>query len=314
MFVFSLISSTVLGASVTWADKFTYPPQKLSARGVTEVRVSGVRGKFVLKGNHSKSYKIRVSHSKNKRFDDWSLSVDRQGGALVLEVFNVALGGQWKHSVRAEFYPEFDIEIEGPAVPATIAWREGSLSVSDWSADMEAAYLTGSFDIRRFKGQLKLQAGEGNIRISQADGHIMLKGEKGRVELSHVRAAVDLNWLQGTLRGEDLSGRLVLDLANGNAQLHGISGKLKVSGENSEWTLQARAPADLEVVTEAGPVNLRWLGGARAFLTSASGVIAVPKPFSVELRDGLKVAQFSKDKTPRGQVFVRTQSGAITWQ
>jgi hypothetical protein len=296
------------------ADKFAYPPQKISAEGIQEIKISGVKGRLVLNGRSSKTYKIKVSHSKNKRFEDWSLSVDRQGDSLVLEVFNVALGSQWRHSVRAELYPEFDIELEGPAVPTVISWREGQMSVSRWDSDVEASYLNGKFEADRMHGNLKVQAGDGRLKISNFEGTMTLKGEKGRVELSSVKGKVDLNWLQGVLRGEDLGGTLNLELPSGNASLKGVTGKLKATGGNSEWMVEGTAPGDLEVVTDSGPVKIRWKGGAKLFLTSNTGAISVPKPFAVETREGLKVVEGVREKNPRGQVFVRTQSGAISWQ
>lgn len=312
--IFVRIFLTLVITPPVFADKFQYPPQRISARGVKEIRINGVRGKLNLKGNHSKSFKIKVSHSKSKRFEDWSLSVDRQGDVLVFEVFNVALGAQWKHSVRAEFYPEFDVELEGPSLPAVIAWRDGALNLTNWSSNVEAAFLSGFFEVRRFKGDLNIQAGEGQVSVFDAEGQLHIKGEKGRVDLRNVRSSVELTWLQGVLRGENLSGPVTLDLASGNAQLKGIAGQLKISGVNSEWLVHGAAPADIEVKTETGPVKVKWSGGAKVFLTSAKGVIQVPKPYLVESRDGVKVAEFRKEKNPRGQVFVRTQSGTITWQ
>lgn len=313
MSLFQLVLLNLV-AQVAVADKFAYPPQKINAAGIHEIKVSGVKGRLTIKGNDSKVFKIKVSHSKNKRFEDWSLSVDRQGEALVLEVFNVALGPQWRSSVRAELWPEFDIDIEGPSVPAVVSWREGQLNFVNWKSDLEAAYLNGQFNASRMRGNLKLQAVDGQVKISDLEGRLTLKGEKGRVELSRVQGAVELSWVNGVLRGEKLSGPLTLDMPNGHARLSQLNGKVRVKGGSSEWDLAASAPSDIEVITDSGPVKIRWSGGAKLFLTSASGAISVPKPFRAEVREGVKVVEAIKEKHPRGQVFVRTQSGKISWQ
>lgn len=300
------------------ADKYAYPPQRLAAAGIHEIKISGVKGRLILKGNNSKTYTVRVSHSKNKRFEDWSLSVDRQGEALVLEVFNVALGAQWRQLVRAELWPEFDIEIDGPAVPATVSWREGNLSFVNWKSDVEAAYLSGQFTSTGMKGDLKLQAVDGQLKITGHEGSLNLKGEKGRVELNGVKGAVDLNWVHGVLRTENLNGPVTLEMPSGNALLKGIKGKLKATGGSSEWDVQGAPPADLEILTDSGPVKIRFSGNTKLFLTSATGTIRVPKPFEVETREGLKVVEANTAKksgaAAAGQVFVRTQSGNISWQ
>ena len=313
MSLFPLIVSS-LAAQVAVADKFAYPPQKLSAAGIHEIRVSGVKGRLTVKGNSSSYFKIKVSHSKNKRFEDWSLSVERQGEVLVMEVFNVALGAQWRSLVRAELWPEFDIEIEGPSVPAVVSWREGHLTFVNWKSDLEAAYLNGRFNASGMRGTLKLQAVDGQIKISNFEGTLNLKGEKGRVELSRIRGPVEFSWVHGVLRGDNLNGPLILDMPDGNALLSRLSGKVKAKGGSSEWDLAASAPSDIEISTDSGPVKIRWSGGAKMFLTSATGAISVPKPFRVETRDGVKVVEAIKEMQPRGEVFVRTQSGKISWQ
>ncbi len=314
----TLLLFLTLPVAFAAGDKSVYPAQKVSASGIHEIQVSGVKGRLVLKGNSAKSYTIKVSHSKNKRFEDWSLSVDRQGEALVLEVFNVAMGPQWRHLVRAELWPEFDIEIEGPSVPALISWREGDLYIKAWKSDVEAAFLYGNFTATGMRGDLKLQAVDAQINIATHAGALNLKGEKGRVELAGINGAVDLNWVHGVLRGERIKGAMNFEMPGGNAQLKNLSGKVKANGGTSEWDLQANAPSDLEVTTDSGPVKIRWGGGAKMFLTSSTGAIQVPKPFAVEMREGLKVVEASTAKRGRkngaGQVFVRTQSGRISWQ
>jgi|GEM_PF-6320074 len=311
---FALSLFILISAQLAHADKFAYPPQKVAAAGIQQIKISGVKGRLTMRGNNSKSFKIRISHSKNKRFEDWSLSVDRQGDALVLEVFNVAVGSQWRHTVRAELWPEFDIEIEGPSVATVISWREGVMQLTQWQNDVEATFLNGKFSARGMRGKLKVQAVDGQVDIADFAGSLDLKGEKGRVELTGIRGAVDLNWVHGVLRGERLSGPTTLEMPSGNARLKNLSGKLKVTGGNSEWDLSASAPSDLEVMTESGPVKIHWNGGAKVFLTSSTGAINVPKPLQVEIREGLKVVEALDQKKPRGQVFVRTQSGNISWQ
>jgi len=297
------------------ADKFTYPANKLSAAGIQEVKVSGVKGRLRLTGGNSKYFVIKITHSKGKHFEDWHLSIDRQGGALVLEVFNVAYGPQWRTLVREELWPEFDIEIEGPSRPAVLSWREGELEIINWKSGVEAAFLNGRFKARGMRGDLHLQAVDSAVNISDHVGRLVLKGEKGRVEMAGIQGRVEFNWLQGTLHAQNLKGPAVFEMPSGNVVLRNMQGKLVAKGISSNWDIGASAANDLEVVTDSGPVRIRWNGGgAKIFLSSAKGSIRVPKPLLVESREGAKVVEATQAKTPRGLVFVRTQSGAIVWQ
>lgn len=296
-------------------DKFSYPPQKMSARGIQEIRISGVKGNLTIKTGPSSHYIVRIKHSRQKRFEDWNLEMDRRGNALILEVSNVAYGAQWRHLVKQELWPEFDIEISGPSVPATLSWREGSLRIEGWKAPIEAAFLSGHIESRGMRGDLKLQLGEGEVQIGDHGGGLDLKGEKGKLSLQGVRGRVNLNWLQGTIEAHRVSGEMDIDLLTGRAVLTRVEGRLLAKGVESSWFIQAGEGADVEVKSTSGPVRIKPpKGKVKVFLSSAQGSIQVHKPLSVELRDGIRVVESSHQKPSLGQVFVRTESGTILWQ
>jgi hypothetical protein len=326
-----ILTSLIL-MTCAWADKVSYPAQSFSAAGIDSIRVVGVKGSLRLVGRSAKSYQIHVKHSKAKRFEDWSLSIDRQGDTLVLEVFNVAYGAQWRTQVREELWPEFDVELSGPAQSAVLSWREGSVDIQGWNAEVEASFLKGRFHSEKMQGALKLQAVDAQIQVTKHNGSVQIKGERGRVDLEDIKGDIHLNWVSGVIRGQNLDsigeiestdadvkidnsrGQWKLQLTQGHARLSDIGGIWKASGVRSEWHLALKAPGDVEIVSESGPVRIDWRkGGAKLFLSSKTGDIRVPKPWQVEIRNGLKVVEAEREKPPKGQVFVRTQSGLIEW-
>src|SRR5262245_5427023 len=89
------------------AEQATYPVQKISIKGATDIKIIGVKGHLKMRGvKNAKSLSLYVRHSKGRRFDDWHLEVERRGKTIYLEVFNVAYGKQWRHLVREELWPE----------------------------------------------------------------------------------------------------------------------------------------------------------------------------------------------------------------
>lgn len=294
--------------------KISYPPQTISAKGVERLKIVGVKGRLRLTSTNKKTYKIKVTHSKGKQSEDWSLSLDRQGPVLALEVFNVALGAQWRNLVREEAWPEFDLEIEGPSVPAVISWREGDLRLARWQSDIEAAFLKGQFRSDHMKGQLKLQAVEAQIQIRSFQGELSLKGENGRVELNDVNGTVDINWLRGNLSAHRIAGKIHLEWPSGSASLKQLNGTLKANGSSTNWQISALAPSELEVSSQSGTVDLKWRGGAKVFLSTSGGTFKVAKGWTVENRDKGTVVETTIGNSPRGSIFVRTQEGNISWQ
>lgn len=310
MWLFSLLI-----AHATHAEMFSYPPQKIRSAGITSIKVSGVNGRIHFAESSGKNFVVKVKHSRGQKFEDWNLLVERQGKQLVLEVFNVAFGHQWRTQVRQELYPEFDIEIRGPAKPVVVGWRDGEISVEGWKSDVEASLLNGKVRTRATLGALKLQVGVADVAVREHKGLLEVKGEKGRLELAKLDGEVRANWLDGFVHAEDLVGQSHIDLPSGLARVEKLRGRLRGKGVSSEWDVRASAPLDLEVLNDSGPVRVKWIdGGAKLFLSTSTGEIRVSKPLRVEMREGLKVVEGMREKSPRGMVFVRTQSGRIEWQ
>lgn len=316
------------------AQKVSYPAHKLSSAGVNEIRITGVKGKLNLRHRPGKFFFIKVKHTKGERGEDWHLSMDRQGNALVMEVFSTELGREWRRQVRKELWPEFDIEIDGPAKPSMVAWREGRIEVEGWTEPLDISFLEGSFKSKRTSGALKVQAGNADVFVTDHKGSLSLKGERGRLEMVNVQGQQELHWMSGSVRAERCSGRVTLEstdaelniqnsagdwsvkLASGFAKLLKMSGKVTTTGNSSDWDMSLSSPAEAEFTTRSGQVAVKWLSGTvKLFLSSQKGEIQVPKKFAVEERSGGRVVEANqKAKGASGTVFVKTESGKIIWR
>jgi hypothetical protein len=277
---------------------------------------------------------VKVRHSDSRRSADWNLSIERRGSTLVLEVSNPGLGKEWRRLIRREQWPEFDIDLEGPPLPTVVSWRQGDLTYADWAADLETSFLGGKVRIRGGSGNHRLQAINSSIDARDFHGSLSLKGGHGPVSLSGLRGALHLNWLQGVITARDVRGEVDLDAGDsevridggggswkisagaGRIKVAGFQGRMRAIGRSTAWDLSGRAKSDIEVINGSGPVRVKWPAMNRVFLTSHHGRIR--SPYQVEDRDGRRVAErrASKGKRarpPLGQVFVRTESGDISF-
>ncbi|HMN68352.1 MAG TPA: hypothetical protein PKC28_07415 [Bdellovibrionales bacterium] len=317
----------------SWAAPLSeYPPQKISAQGVKSLRLIGVRGDLKVTARAGSHYILRVKHTSGRGGDDWHLSMDRQGHALVLEVFNTTYGGKWREQVRREHWPTFNVELIGPSRPTQVSWREGNLSFNSWRDPLDISFIKGRFKSSKGAGRVSLQLPEGRVDIADHRGDISVNGQTGDLKFARVNGALDLHWLSGTLIAEKVSGKVKVDGANleihnesgqgawavnterGQVLFRGFSGELKAQGQETLWDLHATAPSDLEVVSGQGSVKLDWKGRpAGVFLTTQTGQIKATKLGPVTLREGSKVIE-SKPSERKGNVFVRTRSGDIVWR
>lgn len=334
--MYILLFTVLLGLPQVYAathGKYAYPPQRFSARGLKDIKVIGVRGSLKMTGHaHGKAITLRVQQSTGKRLEDWHLSVDRRGQTLYLEVFNVAYGKEWRNQVREDQWPEFDIQLDGPALPMSVGWREGALEFNNWNANLELSLLKGGMKIHGGRGDLNVQSVRADVEVFERRGRVAIQGETGRVNLVDLRGNLKLSWLSGELALNDCQGQLWVEsrdsnltvrrgggelkagLQKGHARIRGFQGTVYGEGEDSRWDVAASAPADVNVTTRSGPVGVEWQGGAKVFLTSIAGLIQAPTFLASSERDGRQVRTGVKLGKSRGQVFIKTASGGIQWR
>ena len=257
------ILSTLLIARAFAAADGAYPVQAFRAAGLTKIEISGVRGRVRLTGVTGDQYRLRVSHSQSKLGADWGLSVERRGSTLVLEVYNVAYGPGWKRLLARDQWPKFDIDLSGPARPAVIGWRDGTVDVVNWRADVDASIVDGNVTVNGGAGRVNLQAARGDVAVSDFNGNLNVRGEDGALALTHTRGRHQLNWFAGRARLFDVRGRLSLDsqrarvsggaldgrfdlrVAEGDVNLSGVAGEVNGAGRTAAWRI---APAPRAVV------------------------------------------------------------------
>jgi ferric-dicitrate binding protein FerR (iron transport regulator) len=309
-----------------------YPPQKMAMDGIEEIRIQGVRGHLKMSARqHQSIASITIRHSRGKRYGDWYLSIDRHGKALVLEVFNVTMGNQWRRQIRDDVVPEFDIEYTGPARPVVAAWRQGPLEFRDWAAPLDVSTLKGSVHVVGGHGNVALQSTDAKVKIEKRNGEIKIHGDQGELTLTDIDGPVRASWVRGTFLFRHLKGRLRLDaeegrlklsgapqateiyLNRGSAEVHGARGTMKLMGKSSHWTVTASGGADVNVKSESGPVHVSWQnGGVHAFLNAMSASIRLPKKWLPKGLHRPHVREGQSASKALGQLFVRTQTGAIS--
>ncbi|MGE4130000.1 MAG: hypothetical protein AB7F86_00090 [Bdellovibrionales bacterium] len=313
-----------------WAGKTSYPPQKFLAKGVKKIEIIGVRGQVNLRGNSSKAYSLKVRHTRSRRMDDWSLQVFRRGSTMVFEVFNIAQRGKWRRMVRKDQWPEFDIELRGPAVPTVVSWREGDLKIENWAGDLESTQVSGTLKIDRMTGQLEAHAGRASVEVTRSSGDFRIEGERGRMKLDDFNGALKLVWLNGDLNLSKIRGHGSIQGEEGRLQIVGCSGKWQLKwdrgqvrvndcagqlagvGQAANWSLVGKRAIETEIRSRSGPVQIRWQGpGARVFLTSDKGTIR-GRPWSLDAK-GRRISDSRLKGAPTGEIFVQTETGAIVF-
>lgn len=330
MDLLSLIFAAVSLMPKAAMAKAIYPAQSFDARGVERIEITGVRGSVRLTGHPGKAYLLKVAHSKNRNSNDWNLSVERRGRILVLEVANIAFGREWRRQVRREDWPEFDLELTGPNVPAMVSWREGILSFQNWRANVDATFLSGRALVKNSSGKHRLQLMSGEVEIQNFAGDLRLDVGNGSIQLADLRGSSKIDGLSEILRARNVEGKIAVEARQLDAQIESCSGNWKVEAERgtvavrefngrfqgqgakTSWLLDGEAASDVEVVNSSGPVKVKWRTKPKVFLTTNRG--SIHSPFGIQEDEGRRVSlSGQKSRLAFGQIFVKTDTGDITY-
>jgi hypothetical protein len=128
---------------------------------------------------------------------------------------------------------------------------------------------------------------------------------------------VHLESKEGRLDVQGGRGDLRVALNQGRGEIRDFRGAVVASGDETAWKLRLAAPSDVNVISSSGDVAMDWSGGAKIFLTTTSGDLLKSSPEFPYLHalenGGHRALTGLKSGKMRGEVFVRTQSGAISW-
>lgn len=326
----SVTRANVLSATLLNSGKAIYPAQRISARGIERIEIIGVRGALKLHARPAKVYQLKVRHSRSQRFEDWNLLVERRGKTLFLEVASSAYGRQLQDLMRGQTYPEFDIELEGPSRPTLVNWKQGHIEVVGWSAPVETSLIrgdvkvsgggshqtlkmvSGSVSVQRYQGDLDLNGERGKVTISDLKGKLKLIWHEGAIQLLNVRGDGDLETYSSPVEIRNSRGTWAAKATGGKFLIANFKGRFKGSGQTTKWLVYGRQKSEIQIVNQSGPVKVDWKSTAHVFLSSKSGEIFAP--YLPQDRDGQRVAEGRKGKNPLAEVFVRTETGDITFK
>jgi DUF4097 and DUF4098 domain-containing protein YvlB len=323
------IIAFALNCALSMAD--TYQPMQMKVHPGDSIKIMGVHGTLkLIQDSRYKNLHILMSQRKTQA-TDWNLSVERRGSSIEIEIFSIANMAQWQSQLTNSQLPQYDIIIQGPALPVKASWREGNIEIKQWSEPVDLMLLEGNLNIKNTAGNFVIQGGRLNMTVAHHKGDLEFSADKGQLKIEQVQGKLSVKLMEGSLALTDFdgdldwqsekaslvsthgSGKWNLASTLGAVQVDGFKGILKGTGDKARWRLNVAETSDVEIHSGSGPVKVRWpRGAAKAFLTTKTGGIQAPSNGKVTREEGVSkwLAQWGQGQL--GQLFVNTQSGSIS--
>ncbi|MEK2645585.1 DUF4097 family beta strand repeat-containing protein [Bdellovibrio sp. BCCA] len=225
------------------------------------------------------------------------------------------------------------IEIWGPAMPADIQLRGGSVVAQKWSKDLKVSVTQGRVSSLGGAGSLQVYVQKGDVNIQDHTGKVSADSYSGSMALKNIQGDVDASLFAGSLNIEKVRGFLSLSTQQSNSKVNLSSGTIqfengkgsmniqafqgRMEGQNQEGSVAITMLLDSEVdvKTKSGKVSVQTppSSGASLNLLTTEGEILVPSEIKVtKLSAEKSVRGRLRGDAQRGSIFVRSQDGTIS--
>lgn len=291
----------------------SYQPMPITVRSGDSLQITGVHGRLkLIHDPRLKNLVLQINQRQQKSSPDWNLSVDRKGSVIEVEVFSVSNQELWKHELKKNQWPEFDIYLRGPSLPVRASWRQGEVDINRWNKDVDLLLLDGKLRIADTRGKIQIQGARLNMSVLRHEGEVNFTADVGQGIVEASKGILKIQLMDGGLQLRAFQGeffwnsqRAVLDATNGQGQWNLVTNKGPIK-------VQMAGRSEVDIQSDSAPVKVAWhKGAAKAFLSSKTGLIKAPPIAKVTREEGIKkwLAQWGEGQL--GQVFVKTQSGSI---
>ncbi len=266
-----------------------------------------------------------------RHMDEWHFSLSRQGSVVELLITSPQSKDLWQKMLADEsLWPRFDLEILAPSRPMDIVWRKGPIQVKGWQAplnlhsqsgdvlveDSQGALVVthqmGSVKVLRHQGQVQMSTFNGVLSLERVVGRIEVENFSGETSVAQSEGEVILAGFEARQSVVGGSGRIEFNNQRSPLRVEGFSGELRGESVQGEVVASLRGEVNVRVLTKEAAVHLQLPGsGARVNIGSQAGNIQSPSFLRVDQFPNLRVARGRLRGSDGGQVYVRTESGAI---
>ena len=329
MWLFSLIFSYNIMAEVV-----SYRPLQFAGEEVQKISVKGFYGRVKVQGSQAQGEGFKISVVKrlpeglnndlNSYMDDWKFSYKNDSGHLQLSIKEPLDREIWLKTMQLKTgqFVNYDLVIQGPAKPLNVWWRDGALSVSQWSEALK---------IVQQRGNVRLSEVQSPVSVYLNEGELVFYKVKGPVDIESYKAKLNMTGYEGNLQLDAFSGSVDLQQTTGNMNIKHQNGRIYISDSNGNIDFNIRKSnlqikkfsGDLQGKTESGPVEAHLVGSSNVRIQSMDGPVTLDLPSStasvnIGSKKGqligpsyLRKNQWSSLKTLTGQLRGKNEGGRI---
>lgn len=336
MRIFITLILSVFSLSLS-AKTLTYKPLSLQVEKGDRLEISGFHGKVNAtvvdnaRGVTVQLKQINPDEGGAVDLDEWLFSMQKQGAVIQVHVRSPQSKATWSRMLaNNSAQPKFEMTIQMPSIPVEVSWRDGdvvfkglkdelkiyshsgNVSVLDHHAAVQVNHQKGVVRLSSIKGDVDVDTYAGKVIVEGLEGALKLKNFSGCSSVVKVDGQVDYITYGGSLKVSGGKGRLEFSNEKGKVSLEKFEGRVRGVSEQGSLFATLVGNSNVRVTSKEGAVSLRMLNSSASVNAgSKEGVLNAPQYLRLTRLPNLRLVRGRlRGKNP-GQVYVRTESGAI---
>lgn len=244
-------------------------PLEMTVQEGDQLLVQGLNAQVTLTGGSGSALKVK-GLGENFVFE-------RKDGTLWIHAKESDNRKEWKDNLKAWEKTKTALEISGPALPAEIHLRQGSVHLQKWNKDARVDLREGNVHVSQSNGAFRLNLQKGDVTANDVGGRFTLDMYQGSVSLKQVSFDADLHLFASSLTADGGRGHWAVSASNANVKLSKFTGTLQLDlskGALTATAFQGRA----EGQSGESAVNLTVLPETDVNLKSTTGRLQVNLP------------------------------------
>ena len=306
--------------------KFT-PNSRALARGAGETfaPAEGAPGNGTVRVRKS-----ATAAAANEAFDSWTFTVRRDGTAVRVEAKGPEGKNEWEQQMKSGA-PELHFDIDAPAVPLEVAFRNGSVTVNQLKSSIQIQLVEGQVRLSKNEGTLRAQVGRGEVKIdshkgrvevdgfspkviaSQIEGELSVDNFAGESSLQTVKGHLQVTTFSGQTMASKVDGGVDFQVGRGTLNLQDLSGNLRGKLDNGSLIAKISGEPEVNVESQEGGVSLDITSNASPSvrLQTEEGNLVAPGDLAQSKAGGQKMLAGKLNGGGDGSIFVKTKTGNV---
>jgi DUF4097 and DUF4098 domain-containing protein YvlB len=168
----------------------------------------------------------------------------------------------------------------------------------------------GDIEAEGIEGECRIENKNGEITASNISGDVDIDNSFGDIEVNNIGGKADISNSNGEISADDIGGTAVIENHFGDIEAEKVGGDLKVVNNNGRiYVNEVRGKADL--VNAFGDIDINRVNGGITVENKNGGIKAEDVTGNAQIKNAFGDIYYKSASADNGDIYARTKFGSI---